>query len=43
MTSRHRFHETMRNGHPDRIPFLDEGIRDDVYKKWSVSPQEPQV
>ena len=34
MNSRERFHETMRYGSPDRVPYFEEGIRDDVLKVW---------
>jgi len=34
MTSRQRFRETMRFGKPDRTPYFEEGIRDDVLKSW---------
>jgi hypothetical protein len=34
MTSRERFRETMRLGSPDRPPYLEEGIRDDVLDAW---------
>lgn len=34
MTSRQRFHETMRFGTPDRVPYFEEGIRKDVIKTW---------
>ena len=34
MTTRQRFHETMRYGQPDRVPWLEEGLRDDVLKQW---------
>lgn len=34
MTSRERFRETMRLGAPDRPPYLEEGIRDDVLEAW---------
>lgn len=34
MTSRQRFHETMRFGNPDRVPYFEEGIRKDVIKTW---------
>jgi len=34
MTPRQRFRETMRYGRPDRVPWLDEGLRDDVLKCW---------
>jgi hypothetical protein len=32
MNSRDRFCETMRYGAPDRVPYFEEGIRDDVLK-----------
>ena len=34
MNSRQRFHETMRFGSPDRVPYFEEGIRKDVIKAW---------
>jgi len=34
MTSRQRFRETMRFGKPDRVPYFEEGIREDVIKSW---------
>ena len=34
MNSRERFLETMRFGHPDRVPYFEEGIRKDVLKAW---------
>ena len=34
MTSRQRFAETMRHGHPDRVPCFEEGLRDDVLEQW---------
>ena len=34
MTSRERFHETMRYGTPDRVPYFEEGIRKEVIKAW---------
>lgn len=34
MGIRERFAETMRGGRPDRLPLLDEGLRDDVLEKW---------
>ena len=30
MSNRERFHETMRYGRPDRLPYFEEGIRDEV-------------
>jgi len=34
MNSRERFRETMRYGAPDRVPYFEEGIRDDVLRAW---------
>ena len=34
MNSRDRFCETMRYGAPDRVPYFEEGIRDDVLRVW---------
>lgn len=34
MNSRERFGETMRYGRPDRVPYFEEGIRDEVMKAW---------
>jgi hypothetical protein len=34
MNSRDRFCETMRYGTPDRVPYFEEGIRDDVLRVW---------
>jgi hypothetical protein len=34
MTSRERFRETMRYGKPDRVPYFEEGLRDDVLDRW---------
>ena len=34
MNSRNRFCETMRYGSPDRVPYFEEGIRDDVLRVW---------
>ncbi len=34
MNSRERFIETMRLGKPDRVPYFEEGLRDDVLKQW---------
>jgi uroporphyrinogen decarboxylase len=34
MSSRRRFHETMRFGQPDRVPYFEEGIRDEVINTW---------
>ena len=34
MTSRERFLEVMRFGHPDRVPYFEEGLRDEVIHVW---------
>ena len=34
MNSRERFLEVMRFGSPDRVPYFEEGIRDEVLKVW---------
>ena len=34
MNSRERFLEVMRFGSPDRVPYFEEGIRDEVLKAW---------
>jgi len=34
MTPRQRFHETLRYGSPDRVPWLEEGLRDNVLEAW---------
>ena len=34
MSSRERFRETMSYGRPDRVPYFEEGIREDVLKAW---------
>jgi len=34
MNSRERFRETMGYGKPDRVPYFEEGIRDEVLSRW---------
>ena len=34
MTSRERFLEVMRFGQPDRVPYFEEGLRDEVIRVW---------
>jgi hypothetical protein len=34
MTSRGRFLEVMRFGQPGRVPYFEEGIRDEVIHVW---------
>ena len=45
MTSRERFRQTMRYGRPDRVPLLDEGMREDVLERWHEQglPQETDL
>ena len=33
-SARERFRETMRYGHPDRVPYFEEGLRDEVLERW---------
>jgi hypothetical protein len=34
MTPRQRFHATMNFGRPERVPWLEEGLRDEVLNRW---------
>jgi hypothetical protein len=34
MNSRQRFHEAMRFGRPDRVPYFEEGMREGVIETW---------
>ncbi len=34
MNSRTRFLETMRFGQPDRVPYFQEGLREEVLQTW---------
>jgi len=34
MDTRTRFHTTLSGGHPDRVPYFEEGIRSDVIAAW---------
>jgi hypothetical protein len=34
MNSRERFRETMQYGRPDRVPYFEEGIREEVLRVW---------
>jgi len=36
MSSRERFRETMGYGRPDRVPYFEEGIREDVLTAWQT-------
>ena len=35
MNSRERFRTTMRHGKPDRVPYFEEGIREEVLRAWT--------
>ena len=37
MNARERFLETMRGGRPDRVPYFEEGLRDDVLDEKATS------
>ena len=41
MTARERFHLTMSFGRPDRVPWLEEGLRDDVLRRWESEGLAP--
>ena len=43
MNSRQRFLETMQYGTPDRAPYFEEGIRDEVLKAWHSQGLPPNV
>ncbi|MBM4033610.1 MAG: hypothetical protein FJ291_17745 [Planctomycetes bacterium] len=43
MTSRERFRETMRYGRPDRVPYFEEGLRDDVLERWHEQGLPPDA
>ncbi|HPD16778.1 MAG TPA: uroporphyrinogen decarboxylase family protein [Planctomycetota bacterium] len=43
MTSRERFRETMRYGTPDRVPYFEEGLRDDVLERWHEQGLPPDA
>jgi uroporphyrinogen decarboxylase len=43
MNSRERFRETMSYGAPDRVPYFEEGIRNDVLKAWRRQGLPPEV
>ncbi|MHC5040112.1 MAG: uroporphyrinogen decarboxylase family protein [Planctomycetota bacterium] len=36
MNARERFRETMRFGTPDRVPYFEEGVREEVLKVWQT-------
>jgi len=41
MNSRERFRETMAYGKPDRVPYFEEGIRDEVLSRWRTQGLAP--
>jgi hypothetical protein len=43
MNSRERFQETMHYGAPDRAPYFEEGIREDVLETWRRQGLRPDV
>jgi len=43
MTARQRFAETMRYGSPDRVPYFEEGLRDDVLEQWHQQGLPPDA
>lgn len=43
MTSRERFRETMAYGSPDRVPYFEEGIRDEVLAAWREQGLPPDA
>jgi hypothetical protein len=43
MNSRERFRETMGYGNPDRVPYFEEGIRDEVLSRWQAQGLAPDA
>jgi hypothetical protein len=43
MNSRQRFRATLQNEKPDRIPYLEEGIREDVINAWRIEGFPPDT
>ncbi len=41
MNGRERFRETMRYGRPDRVPYFEDGIRDEVLEAWRMQGMPP--
>jgi len=42
MNSRERFLQTMCGGRPDRVPYFEEGLRDEVLEAWRAQGFDPQ-
>ena len=36
MNTRERFYKTLHYGKPDRVPYFEEGIREDVIEAWTA-------
>ncbi|HET6445623.1 MAG TPA: uroporphyrinogen decarboxylase family protein [candidate division Zixibacteria bacterium] len=43
MNSRQRFKETMAYGQPDRVPYFEEGIKEEVLRNWRVEGMAADV
>jgi hypothetical protein len=43
MNSRERFRETMRYGKPDRVPYFEEGLREEVLEAWRRQGMSPDA
>jgi uroporphyrinogen decarboxylase len=43
MNSRERFRETMQYGKPDRVPYFEEGIGDEVLRAWQKQGLRPDA
>jgi hypothetical protein len=43
MNSKERFNETMDYGTPDRVPYFEEGIREEVITKWEQQGWNPKI
>ncbi len=43
MNNRKRFHEAMHRGAPDRAPYFEEGIRDEVIEAWRKQGLPPDA
>jgi hypothetical protein len=43
MNNRRRFYESLHYGSPDRLPYFEEGIREDTLQAWKVQGYQPGV
>jgi hypothetical protein len=41
MNNRQRFHESLHYGNPDRLPYFEEGIREDTLEAWKEQGYQP--